>query len=159
MVILVMHIFLVIDPLENLVVLDLFDSEINEMHQMLSKAWMDMKWMAVNYVLTMLDMNARKPDHARDVRGQDLETVVDLDHVTEEGLDPDPADDHDDQEVVLEDEVEIEEVVPSQMIDLDHVTVNQNPVPLNVIEVGHVDVIAVDHVTNPVQDLAHDKIN
>jgi len=151
MVKLVMHTFPVIDPPESLVDLDLSDSGINEMPQMQSKAWMDMKWTDENCVLTMPDMNAQQQDHEiQDVaHDPDLEIDDDQDRVIVEDLDHDRAEEVDDREVVQEDGVETEEVDQSQ-IDLAHVTENQN--------LDHVtENQKVDHVTSPAHDLVQDK--
>ena len=110
------------------------------MHQMQSKAWMDMKWTDENYELIMPDMNAQQQDpEIREDAAHDLDPVIDddQDHVIAEDLDHDRAEEVDDREVVQEDEVETEEVDPSQ-IDLDLVTENQNLDRLSVTEVDHV---------------------
>ena len=120
--------------------MDLSDSRINEMHQMQSKAWMDMKWMDENYELIMPDMNAQQqdPEIPEDAaHDPDPEIDDDQDHVIVEDLDHDRAEEVDDREVVQEDGVETEEVDPSQ-IDLAHVTENQNLDRLSVTEVDHV---------------------
>merc|ERR1712168_200645 len=147
---LVMHTFLVIGQPESLVGLDLSDSRINEMHQMQSKAWMDMKWTDENYALTMPGMNAQQQDPEIQDAAHDLDPEIDddQDHVIVEDLDHDRAEEVDDHEVVQEDGVETEEVDPSQ-IDLAHVTENQNLDRLSVTE--------VDHVTSPAHDLVQDK--
>ena len=119
--------------------MDLSDSRINEMHQMQSKAWMDMKWMDENCGLTMPDMNAQQQDPEIQDAAHDLDPEIDddQDHVIVEDLDHDRAAEVDDREVVQEDGVETEEVDPSQ-IDLAHVTENQNLDRLIVTEVDHV---------------------
>ena len=112
------------------------------MHQMQSKAWMDMKWTDENYALTMPDMNAQQQDPEIQDAAHDLDPEIDddQDHVIVEDLDHDRAEEVDDREVVQEDGVETEEVDPSQ-IDLAHVTENQN--------LDHVtENQKVDHVTS-----------
>ena len=119
--------------------MDLSDSRINEMHQMQSKAWMDMKWTGENCGLTMPDMNAQQQDPEIQDAAHDLDPEIDddQDHVIVEDLDHDRAAEVDDREVVQEDGVETEEVDPSQ-IDLAHVTENQNLDRLIATEVDHV---------------------
>ena len=128
-------------------VLVLFDSKINEMHLMLSKVWMDMKWMAANCALTMLGMNDLPQGPAND-QDPDLEIDADPDHVIEEDLGHDLVDGQEDQEVVPVAVVETEEVDQNLMIDQDQGIESLNQDQPSVIEVDHVDAIAVDHATS-----------
>ena len=139
--------------------MDLSDSGINEMPQMQSKAWMDMKWTDENCVLTMPDMNAQQQDHEiQDVaHDPDLEIDDDQDRVIVEDLDHDRAEEVDDREVAQEDGAETEEADPSQ-IDLDLVTENQNLALPNATEADHVDAIAVDHVTSKRERFSIEKL-
>jgi len=160
MVKLVMHTFPVIDPPENLEALGSSASRINETHQMQSKAWTGMKWMAENCALIMPDMNVQQLNHViREIledaaHDQDLEIDVDQDHVIVEDLVHDPAVEVGDQEVVQEDGVETEEA-DQNLIDLVHVTENLD----HVTEASHADAIAVGHVISPDHDLVQDNPN
>ena len=139
--------------------MDLSDSGINEMPQMQSKAWMDMKWTDENCVLTMPGMNAQQQDHEIQDVAHDPDLVIDddQDRVIVEDLDHDRAEEVDDREVAQEDGAETEEADPSQ-IDLDLVTENQNLALPNATEADHVDAIAVDHVTSKRERFSIEKL-
>jgi len=154
MAMLVMHTFHVTDTLEIHADLDLSDFMIRGTLQMLSKVWMDTKWMVVNFELITLDMR----DLQHMVEGVTVDVVVTADEMVDETEEID-QEIEDDQEVMIDEEVDLEAALLEEVEVVNEAAEIEDHVTIQMIEKIVVDVDQVidppvnqDHALDPAHD-------